>query len=110
MPARICPDCGRPHNHTTHLCTTCYQSRHQSRGRRYGRHVAAPPCGDGLCGNPATEARLVTVGLRDHGVTRDSGWLFLCPSCASLFDQEEARPLSPVVIPSRAAARGSIYC
>lgn len=107
MPARICPDCGRHHNHTAYRCTTCYLHGGSRRRRRY---YAPPSCGDGICGKPATEVRLIIVGLPDHGITQDDGWLFLCPDCAALFDAEEGRTISPVIIPSRAAARGHVCC
>jgi hypothetical protein len=109
MPARICPTCGKHHNHTSQKCTSCYEEERQRPGRKHNRRPYAPPkCGDGKCGEPATETRLVTVGI--HGSTSDEGWLFLCPDCASLFDQLEQRPTAPITIPSRAAVRGSIYC
>lgn len=111
MPARICPDCGRPHNHTAKKCTTCYQSRHYRRGRRNARPTAVPPiCAPGLCNNPATEARLVVVGMTEGRGTSDTGWLFLCPSCAALFDEENARTINPVIIPAQTAVRGHRYC
>ena len=110
MPARICPSCKRPHNHTAVHCSTCYQY-HRARGqRRTSRRRLPPPiCAPGVCNNPATEARLVIVGLPDSGSTRDSGWIFLCPACAALFDQEEQRPITSI-IPAQAAARGHVYC
>lgn len=113
MPARICPDCHRPHNNTSLRCSTCYQCRRlRGKRRRARRPYTPPPCGDGLCGHPATEPRLITVGLKDHSATHDTGWLFLCPACAALFDQDEDedRTNVPIITPSRSAARGSIYC
>lgn len=110
MPARICPDCGRCHNHTAKHCTTCYQSNRYRRGRRSANPTSTPICAPGLCGQPATESRLVTVGTPERGNTRDTGWLFLCPDCADLFDADNARPIHQAIIPSSAAARGHIFC
>ena len=105
MPARTCPDCGRRHNHTSRRCTACYQRGHPHARRKY----PPPPCGDDICGQPATESRLITVGLPGHTITRDDAWLFLCPSCAALFDKDEEdhRTNYTVIIPTqRTAIRG----
>jgi len=106
MPARTCPDCGRRHNHTSHKCTGCYERIRSSGKRTYTRPYAPPPCGDDICGQPATETRRITVGLPGHTITQDHAWLFLCPSCAILFDQDEKehRTNYTVIIPTHRTA------
>lgn len=115
---RICPHCQRIHTSRNNTCYRCYYRRSRDidvnapdlRRRTRSQDPRRRPdmlCAPGLCNQPATEYRQITIGgVRSS--TQHTTILWLCPACAALHDAEEQRTLA-AIIPTRRTTIGGVY-
>lgn len=104
---KICTNCGAETSYAGLECSTCYHFRYSHAGqprpqrlwgRRWTRHPPEnliPYCDDQLCHNYPSQTRQIHIRQGAHMTIR------LCPACARLFDEQEARPSDDFSIPTR---------